>query len=232
MKTLCVVIVVLSFTSVCQPASLACQKLLKPAETIPVLTGRWHGIAFSSELCVLPKLVNAVLWPSLALDVTAKDTANVYDVNIKMNSHGYCANQSETYFTRNNHIFDVDTNNLPVGDPHVMLQTGCPDCIVVKTSDAVQVIEFYSRRSTVTADEMREFETQTECLGWKRPEILKSAHDYDTCKIIDDDTDMDNPEITSIINERLEKAKEEIVSCVAEFIIYILVKFFEGIISG
>ena len=38
MKTLCVVIVVLSFTSVCQPASLACQKLLKPAETIPVVS--------------------------------------------------------------------------------------------------------------------------------------------------------------------------------------------------
>ena len=26
-----------------------------------------------------------VIWPSIALDVTAKDTANIYDVNIKMN---------------------------------------------------------------------------------------------------------------------------------------------------
>ncbi|XP_053170996.1 uncharacterized protein LOC128354913 [Scomber japonicus] len=231
MKTLCVVIVVLSFTSVCQPASLACQKLMKPAETIPVLTGRWHGIAFSSEICVLPKLLGSVFWPSIALDVTAKDTANVYDVNLKMNTHGYCANQSETYFTRNNHIFDVDSNNLPVGDPHVMVQTGCPDCIVLKRND-ILTIELYSRRSTVTADEMREFETQTECLGWKRPEVLKSEHDYDTCKIIDDDTDMNNPELKAIINERMENVKEDLVRCIREFIILILVKFFEAIIPG
>ncbi|XP_062272521.1 uncharacterized protein LOC133978177 [Scomber scombrus] len=231
MKTLCVVIVVLSFTSVCQPASLACQKLLKPAETIPVLAGRWHGIAFSSELCVLPKLLGTVFWPSIALDVTAKDTANVYDVNLKINTHGFCANQSETYFARNNHIFDVDSNNLPVGDPHVMLQTGCPDCIVLKRND-ILTIELYSRRSTVTADQMREFETQTECLGWKKPEVLKSDHDYDTCKIIEDDTDTNNAELKAIVNERMEKAKEEIVKCVGEFIILILVKLFEAIIPG
>ena len=112
-----------------------------------------------------------------------------------------------------------------------MVQTGCPDCIVLKRND-ILTIELYSRRSTVTADEMREFETQTECLGWKRPEVLKSEHDYDTCKIIDDDTDMNNPELKAVINERMENVKEDLVRCIREFIILILVKFFEAIISG
>ncbi|TNN27304.1 hypothetical protein EYF80_062552 [Liparis tanakae] len=49
MKTLCVAaVVVLSLTSACQAASLACEKLLKPVDKGPDVS-----YTFITELCIL-----------------------------------------------------------------------------------------------------------------------------------------------------------------------------------
>lgn len=41
------------------------------------------------------------------------------------------------------------STDLPVGEADVLLQTGCPDCIVEKMNDEVKMIVFYSKDNAV-----------------------------------------------------------------------------------
>ncbi|XP_067444675.1 uncharacterized protein [Thunnus thynnus] len=221
MKTLCVAIVVLSLTSVCQPASLACEKLLKQENKSPDLSGRWHFIALSANNCWLPLLVNALLWPSVAMDITAKDTPNFYDANIKMKIYGYSDNKSTPLFYENNTLFAVDSNNRLTGESLLLLQTGCPDCLVMKmdndNENDVKAFTLFSRRENVTADELKEFETQAECLGWTKPQMLKSDHGYETSKSlvnIDDDI----PAMLIAIKKRLRNIQDDLLKCDPEIL--------------
>ncbi|KAJ4927051.1 hypothetical protein JOQ06_014791, partial [Pogonophryne albipinna] len=172
MKTLCVAALVLSLSSVCQPAPLACEKLLQPVDKAPDLSGRWYVIAISSS-CIL-QLVARVLLPSVHVEVTSKETPNVFDYLIKLKMHGLCAN--ETFFQENNKLMDEDSNNTADGDPDLLLQTGCSDCIVTKGDSVVDLLVLFSRRTNITAAELKEFETQAECLGLAKPQVLDSDH--------------------------------------------------------
>ncbi|GAA6216770.1 uncharacterized protein LOC108873550 [Lates japonicus] len=182
MKTLCVAVVVLSLTSVCQSASLACEKLLKPVDKGPDLSGRWYLIAVSSDICLAP-LVYA-LWPSIAVNITSKETPNNYDVDLKLSTYGYCINGSGNFYYGNNTIFEFA--DAPTDEPNVLLQSGCPDCVVMRRNETSEHLLLFSRRQNVSADELKEFETQADCLGWYKPEVLNSGHEYENCTVVDD----------------------------------------------
>ncbi|XP_026205313.1 uncharacterized protein LOC113155050 [Anabas testudineus] len=215
MKTLCVVaVVVLSLTSVCQPAPLACDKLLTKVDKSPDLSGRWYLIAMSSDVCLIPVLFNVIFWPSIAVDIAAKATPNIYEDNFKLNIYGYCASETESFLLQNNTMFDVDENNALSGDKEVLLQTGCSDCFVAKEEDTVDTLLLFSRRKTLSAEELKEFETQAECLGWSKPQILNTDHEYEKCKSLDDDaTDVDFSALKNTMYQQLQTKYREPLQC-------------------
>ncbi|XP_023149784.1 uncharacterized protein LOC111584768 [Amphiprion ocellaris] len=186
MKTLCVAVVVLSLISVCPAASLACQKLLEPVDTDPDISGTWHFIAVSTKYCWVSTIINVLFWPSIAVDVTAKDTPNIYDANVKFKVYGKCVNESTSLHYANHNLFKANSNNAPTGEADVLLQTGCPDCVVVKVVDVITILALFSRRKIVDAAELKEFETQAQCLGWSKPLVLNTDHDYENCISLDD----------------------------------------------
>ncbi|XP_026205312.1 uncharacterized protein LOC113155049 [Anabas testudineus] len=220
MKTLVVAVVVLSLTSVCQPAPLACDKLLKQADKSPDLSGRWYLIAMSSDICLIPAILNTLFWPSVAMDITAQETPNVYNGSYNINMYGYCTSEAELFLFANNTIFDVDENNSPNGESEVLLQTGCADCIVVKGEEAINTLLLFSRRKTATAAELKEFEAQTECLGWSKPQILNTDHEYENCKTLDDSTDVDSSELCNLMYQRVKNTYSVPFKCFTESLIH------------
>ncbi|XP_072237838.1 uncharacterized protein [Leuresthes tenuis] len=225
MRTLCVAVIVLSLISVCQPASLTCNKLVKPVEKGPDLSGRWYKQAFSRMSCLSSTLFDIIFWASLAVDISSKDTPNVYDGNLKMKMYGYCFNESKPFFYNNSYINDIDSNDVPTGDPHVLLQTSCPDCIVVKANDDSDVLVLLSRRKVVTEAELKEFETQTECFGWSKPQMFNSDHDFESCLFIDEDATEDEATVAADtfifkIYERLTSKYQNILKCIKDSLLY------------
>ncbi|KAI9548907.1 hypothetical protein NQZ68_003441 [Dissostichus eleginoides] len=216
MKTLCVAALVLSLSSVCQPASLACEKLLQPVDKAPDLSGRWYVIAISSS-CIL-QLVARVLLPSVHVEVTSKETPNVFDFLIKMKMHGLCANETEQLFQENNKLFGVDSNNAADGDPDLLLQTGCSDCIVTKGDSVVNLLVLFSRRTNITAAELKEFETQAECLGLTKPQVLDSDHDFTNC--LSDEDEEAGASLLRTIQQRLNGNYAISLKCIAESSLY------------
>ncbi|XP_031157700.1 saxitoxin and tetrodotoxin-binding protein 1-like [Sander lucioperca] len=225
MKTLCVAVVVLSLTSVCQPAPLVCEKLQKPVDKAPDFSGSWYLIAMTSDTCLVATLLNYVFWPSISLNITSKNTPNVYEGNYRIKMYGYCDTDSEDFLLENNKIFDVDINNAPVGEPDVVLQSGCSDCFVVKRVDKdINILLLFSRRQNVSAAELKEFEKQAECLGWAKPEVLNTDHDIENCLSLDDD-DVENSELLSLIFQRLHNKYTGPLECLSESI----QKYFEWV---
>ncbi|KAL3058275.1 uncharacterized protein LOC117489363 [Trematomus bernacchii] len=184
MKTLCVAALVLSLSSVCQPASLACEKLLQPVDKAPDLSGRWYVIAIPTS-CFW-QMMARVLLPSVHVEVTSKETPHFYDLIVKAKLDGVCGNNTKRFFQENNKLFDVDSNNASHGVPDVLLQTGCPDCIVSKGDLFPEILTIFSRRTNITAAELKEFETQAECLGLTKPQVLHSDHDFTNCRSEED----------------------------------------------
>ncbi|KAF7207539.1 uncharacterized protein [Nothobranchius furzeri] len=220
MKALCVA-VVLSLVSASQAAPLTCEKLLTPAEKGPELSGRWHYIALSTELCLPTSILNTFFWPSLAMEITAKDTPNIYDGMSVVKMYGYCFNDSEAYKYENNKIFDVNDQNVPTGDADVMLYTSCPDCIVIKSNDIVDSLILLSRRKTISDAEMKEFEQQTNCRRWSKPLVLNSDHEHDKCQFIDEN--ISEEEASDVLKnvlvglfERVKTTHQSFISCLVE----------------
>ncbi|XP_068568576.1 uncharacterized protein [Cebidichthys violaceus] len=214
MKTLCVAaVVVLSLTSVCQAASLACEKLLKPVDNDPDLRGSWYLIAISSQSCWVSTVVSSVLWPSIEVNVTSKDTRNIYTAEYKYKFYGYCETDSEDYLYENNTLFDVNVNSTPLGQPDELLQSGCPDCFVVK--DDYSILFLFSRRQNVTDAELKEFESQADCLGWSKPQVFNSDHDHTNCLSVEDG-DEDMSRLSSLIFERMKNTYTVQLKCFTE----------------
>ncbi|XP_054906329.1 uncharacterized protein LOC129372826 [Poeciliopsis prolifica] len=215
MKTLWVA-VVLSFVSVGQPAPLTCDNLAKPVEKRPDLSGRWYYIAVSTEVCLPALLLNSMFWPSLAIDVTYKDTPNLYAAVIKAKMHGVCFNETEDFFQENNKLFEVNSENAPVGEPDVLLQTSCSDCIVVKSIDTLNNILLLSRRTTVTEEELKEFELQVQCLHFSKPQVLNADQDYDNCKDIDNISEDQSLTFLLQVFERVKSTHQSILKCLVD----------------
>ncbi|CAI5686849.1 unnamed protein product [Oreochromis niloticus] len=178
MKTLSAALVLLSLISVGQPASLACEKLLKPVDQCPDLSGRWHVIG-ASMFTLTSTSVSASFSRSGWMDVIST-CANVYAGTAYVKENGVCMNQSATFFYANGGLFEVNSETLMTptdaisAQQAVLLQTGCPDCLVIK--GVFDILLFFSRRTAVSAAELTEFETQAECLGKSKPELFSTDH--------------------------------------------------------
>ncbi|KAK5872131.1 hypothetical protein PBY51_012859 [Eleginops maclovinus] len=98
-----------------------------------------------------------------------------------------------------------------------MLQSGCPDCVVLK-QDAPHAthLTLFSRRKTVSAEEMKEFETQAECLGSSKPQLFNSDHDYTNCRSLDE---VSHVEIYSTLLTRLSNMNPDVFKCVRDFVL-------------
>ncbi|XP_067361950.1 uncharacterized protein [Channa argus] len=216
MKTLCIAAVVLSLTSVCQPASLDCDNLLKPVDKSPDLSGRWFIIAMSSEICMIPALLNSLMFPSIAVDITAQAKPNIYETTVRFKLYDHCAAESETVLFERNIMFEVDSNHSLAGSADVLLQTGCPDCLVLKGNDTFEVLLLLSRRQNVTDAELKEFRMQVKCLDWAEAEILNTDHDYKNCKSLDDDSDVDFSALWSMMSERLKNSFKTPLKCITK----------------
>ncbi|XP_027857568.1 uncharacterized protein LOC114134904 [Xiphophorus couchianus] len=218
MKTLWVA-VVLSFVSVGQPAPLTCDKLAKPVEKRPDLPGRWHYIAVSTEVCLPALLINNMFWPSLAVDVTYKGTPHHYAATVKAKMHGFCMNETEDFFQNNNKLFEVNSENSPVGEPDVLLQTSCSDCIVLKSNDTLSTVSLLSRRTNVTEEELKEFEMQVQCLDFSKPQVLNADQDYENCQVIGDITEDQSGTFLLRVFERVRSTHQSILKCLVDMLL-------------
>ncbi|KAG7272368.1 hypothetical protein CRUP_017329 [Coryphaenoides rupestris] len=61
-----------------------------------------------------------------------------------------------------------------------ILQTSCPDCLVLKKLDGKD-IKLLSRRKQLNADELKEFETQVACYGGKKPDVFEVNEPSSSC---------------------------------------------------
>ncbi|XP_029007507.1 uncharacterized protein LOC114856058 [Betta splendens] len=221
MKTLCVAVVVLSLTSVCQSATLACEKLLKPLDQSPDLSGRWFIIAMSSDYCLITAYLNSLIGPTFLVDVTAQDTPKVYSANFTMNAYGSCVSEVDPFFLEGSNLFKVDSNNAPTGEPDkLLLHTSCPDCIVGQTKTRISLFVLFSRRKTVTDAELKEFATQSDCLGFSKPEVLSTDHVYENCKSVKDKSDDNLPEQSAKVVEKLGGLFTAPLQCFAQSVFY------------
>lgn len=232
MKKLCIAVVVLSLVSVCWSAPLTCEKLVKPVDKGPDLTGRWHYIALSSKVCLASVLLNTFIWPSVVLDITSTETPNLYNANIQFKIYGYCFNNSELVFYKNHSTFYVGTNNVPIGNADVLLHTSCPDCIVAKAVNSItDDLVIISRREAITDAELKEFEMQARCFGFSKPQVLNTDFDYENCKTPDSNMSEDEASTLRLrillqVFERVKTLHHSIISCIIEmFLIYLPVTF-------
>ncbi|XP_012709330.3 uncharacterized protein LOC105918728 [Fundulus heteroclitus] len=217
MKTLWVA-AVLSFVSVGQSVPLTCDRLAKPVENAPDMSGRWQIIAISTKVCLPTVLLNSILWPSFAIDVTSKGTPNLYSGMFRIKTYGFCMNETEDFLQDNNKLFDVNRENAATGSPDILLQTSCSDCIVVKSTDVLNTLLLLSRRTTISEDELREFETQAQCVQFSKPLVLNADQDFTNCQDIENISEEQSASIMTKMYERVKSHQQNIISCLADII--------------
>ncbi|XP_008278201.1 uncharacterized protein LOC103355979 [Stegastes partitus] len=214
MKTLCVVVVALSLISGCQSASLVCETLGKPVDRSPDFPGRWHLVATSSDSCLLTSVLFSFLELSAFADIYTTDKLNNYNINFGYKTFGHCGNATQ--------LFLIEKNTIQVHDDrvdrekNVLLHTGCHDCFVVKMDGTLHL---YSRRITITAAEMMEFQKQADCLGLHKPTVLNTDHDRENCKPLDD-INTDETEFQLLAQQRLRNMVNDFYMCAKETYLY------------
>ncbi|XP_041837338.1 uncharacterized protein LOC121637323 isoform X3 [Melanotaenia boesemani] len=217
MKTVCVAAVLLSLISVCQPAPLECKNLTKTVDQGSDVLGRWYIIGVSTTYCWLQAIFNSIVAPSFLVDVTATERQHYYDVNVTLKS-SYCDSETLQLFYAVNSMYNTDgqKTDLKMEEKGVLLQSGCPDCLVISGDNDAGIIAILSRRPVITADELQEFEKQAECLGFYKPQIFGSDHDLGNCG----NTDFESPEVASVFPQRLKNMFSELFTCTTDSVLY------------
>lgn len=213
MKTLCVAVVVLSLLRGCQPASLTCETLKKPLDTSPDFPGRWYFIAISFNGCLM-----SAIWSffesSLLIDLSSTDKLNSYDGRYGIKMLGHCKNTTGSFLLQNSTIRETE-QDVEIG---VLLQTGCRDCIVVKTGKPTLML--FSRRINITTEEMSEFQKQAECLGLNTLKLFNTDHDRENCIPFDDRETRESPELELLVEQRLKNMFRVFNTCVKDNFLY------------
>ncbi|XP_041837340.1 uncharacterized protein LOC121637324 isoform X2 [Melanotaenia boesemani] len=217
MKTVCVAAVLLSLISVCQPAPLECKNLTKTVDQGSDVLGRWYIIGMSTTYCWLPVLFNSLLVPSFHVDFTPTERQHYYDVNVTLKSFTFCDSETFQLFYAVNSMYNTDgQKNLKMEEKGVLLQSGCPDCLVISEENDTEIIVLLSRRPVITADELQEFEKQAKCLGFYKPQIFGSDHDLGNCG----NTDFESPDVAPVVEQRLKNMFSELFTCTTDSVLY------------
>ncbi|XP_041837341.1 uncharacterized protein LOC121637324 isoform X3 [Melanotaenia boesemani] len=216
MKTVCVAAVLLSLISVCQPAPLECKNLTKTVDQGSDVLGRWYIIGMSTTYCWLPVLFNSLLVPSFHVDFTPTERQHYYDVNVTLKSFTFCDSETFQLFYAVNSMYNTDgqKTDLKMEEKGVLLQSGCPDCLVISEENDTEIIVLLSRRPVITADELQEFEKQAKCLGFYKPQIFGS--DHGNCG----NTDFESPDVAPVVEQRLKNMFSELFTCTTDSVLY------------
>ncbi|KAM3620651.1 uncharacterized protein V6R79_000054 [Siganus canaliculatus] len=184
-----------------------------PVDTSPDILGRWYIIAMSSGNCWFTSSVNAFFSISAAVNINATNTPTTYEGTFSVKIYGHCSTEKESF------VYGNSTD--PSDETDVLLQTGCPDCLVIKTTDTINALLLLSRRQTVTEAELKEFGRQTRCLRWSKTYVLNSDHDYENCSSIDDgDIDVDVSQLSTLMLQRLGDTYVGLQKCLEDTVLY------------
>ncbi|KAI9548904.1 hypothetical protein NQZ68_003438 [Dissostichus eleginoides] len=138
MKTLCVAALVLSLSSVCQPASLACEKLLQPVDKAPDKRSYQRGICTrrkrSKEIVVRDKTETRVNRTTTQLMKT-QPTRKSATARLTIRSLSSVCQPALLALREAAAASGQGSRYSPHGEPAVLLQSGCPDCVVLKQDD-------------------------------------------------------------------------------------------------
>ncbi|KAM4604122.1 uncharacterized protein ACJ7VT_018729 isoform 2-T2 [Polymixia lowei] len=177
MEVVYVAAVVLSLLSVGQSAPLNdCENLIRPRENpdIDMMLGKWAFIAASVDVPLTNKLLKNVV-ESAWLNYTAGSQNNTLTVTLANKMSGLCFKLQVNMTFENNtfHIIQIFHYS------GVLLNTVCPDCLLIynKPIEGSTTLHLFSKRRTVTAAELDEFQKQVKCLNLPSPVILDPEKD-------------------------------------------------------
>ncbi|XP_029002185.1 uncharacterized protein LOC114853226 [Betta splendens] len=142
------------------------------------LLGKWFLIAESTNIMGYQLLTNELVDNSWA-NFVAESEDDGLKAHIHLKMLGSCFSASLFYSLVNNSI----TMERPYHSTGVMLNTGCPDCLVFSFKftfgrNSHAGVQLLSRRSEVTADQLQEFKQQVECLSLPSPAVLDAKKGF------------------------------------------------------
>ena len=175
MKFTFVVAAVLGLLSVGQSAPVSgCERLIQPLEIQgrEQLLGNWIFIAESTDIKG-SKLLTKMFVESAWEKVTAANESDAINIFQSQKMFGRCFSLTTKLTLENSTLSMVQ----PLSSSGVLLNTGCPDCLVFYTKytterNTYSGLQLLSKRNEVTAAELEEFKKQVECLNLPPAAIL------------------------------------------------------------
>ncbi|XP_076741114.1 uncharacterized protein LOC143419013 [Maylandia zebra] len=154
----------------------SCENLIQPLEIHGnQLVGKWTQIAASTGIPG-SKMLMKMLVVSAWMNTTAATEANKFNNLYIQKMMGKCFALKTTMTLVNN---SLELNNQSSA---VLLNTGCPDCLVIFANDTIgrttSKLNLLSRRTKVSAAELEEFTKQAECLNLQPPAIMDSEKGF------------------------------------------------------
>ncbi|XP_019215398.1 uncharacterized protein LOC109202433 isoform X3 [Oreochromis niloticus] len=155
----------------------SCENLIQPREIHGnQLVGKWTHIAVSLDIPgfnMLTKMPLETAW----MNITAANEANTFNNLYVHRMRGMCSTlKTNMTLVNNSMVYNYQY-------PTVLLNTGCPDCLVMYSNKTVgrttfKAFHLLSRRAKVSAAELEEFTKQAECLNLESPAILDSEKGF------------------------------------------------------
>ncbi|KAJ0023973.1 hypothetical protein NQD34_003872 [Periophthalmus magnuspinnatus] len=215
MKAVCAVLC-LGLLSVCRAAPLTCDQLLTTQDQELDFAGRWYLHAMSTDSCAFSHLMHTLMKPSIMVDAVRSETAQTFEVVTTFKIQSFCMNDTEAY------SFDK-TSLTYTSFPHKyhLLPSSCSDCTVLKTEGLTKIILLYSRKPSVDAADLKEFETQASCLGLPQPKQFDNDYEMSNCKDIEEDEP--TSEEGDVFIKRAEDFLRELIQCFVRYV-YSLIK--------
>ncbi|CAI5680159.1 unnamed protein product [Oreochromis niloticus] len=151
----------------------SCENLLQPREIYgSQLLGKWMLLAESTSIPG-SKMLLQMLMENTWVKITAASEADTFHSLQIQKMMGKC-------FTWKKNMTLVNNTLTVVGDYRVsgvLLNTGCPDCLVIYSNMTmgrikVRALQLLSTRVRVSAAELEEFTKQAECLNLQPPAIM------------------------------------------------------------
>ncbi|KAM4604168.1 uncharacterized protein ACJ7VT_018753 isoform 1-T1 [Polymixia lowei] len=216
MEVIYVAAVVLSLLSVGQSAPLNdCENLIRPLENpgTDMMLGTWVIIATSYESPGTNKLWKTIVGSGWSKS-TAGSQSNTLTVIQSRKISGLCF-KLQVNMTFENNTFHIIK---PFPFSGVLLNTVCPDCFLghdktIKGGTTFGALHLLSKRRTVTAAELDEFQKQVKCLNLPSPVIMDPDNDLcpdqqsqgtdvvDLNRALDANGDMNSTKVEELINK-------------------------------
>ncbi|XP_030596505.1 uncharacterized protein LOC115787874 [Archocentrus centrarchus] len=157
----------------------SCENLIQSREIHGnQLLGKWTLIGESTNMTEA-KMLTKMFVDSAWVNVTAADRTDTFNSLHSQKMLGICFAVKISMTLANNTL----TVESPYQASSVLLNTGCPDCLVIYSNTSYGSLTFkglqlLSRRVKVSAAELAEFRKQAECLNLPSPAILDSEKGF------------------------------------------------------